>query len=169
MLVPAILYKEELEKAFAKEIYSDKYFYYMGYAHGHELPKIEIQDYIYQYAIINGNQELLGYLAYSVNTVNDCAFNFGLYSFDTEDKDIADKLVIGKDLYDKLQSLIQQYHRLEWRMVDGNPVKKHYDEFCEKYYGNRVVLHDVCKDNYGFYHDEYIYEIISNEILKSLI
>lgn len=40
MLVPAILYKEEIEKAFAKELYTNDYFYYYGFAYGNSLPEI---------------------------------------------------------------------------------------------------------------------------------
>jgi hypothetical protein len=47
-------------------------------------------------------------------------------------------------------------------MIGGNPVKRHYDKFCAKHNGNRVVLHDVCKDENGNYRDEYIYEIIKH-------
>lgn len=40
MLVPTILHKEEIEKAFAKELYTNDYFYYYGYAYGIGLTEI---------------------------------------------------------------------------------------------------------------------------------
>lgn len=40
MLVPAILYKEEIENAFAKKLYTNDYFYYYGYVYGNGLPEI---------------------------------------------------------------------------------------------------------------------------------
>lgn len=52
------------------------------------------------------------------------------------------------------------FHRIEWRMVGGNPVEKHYDKFCQKYRGKKYVLTDVLKDRCGKYHNDVIYEII---------
>lgn len=154
MLVPAILYKEEIEKAFAKELYTENYFYYYGYAYGNSLPEIRAEDCLYQYAIVNKNERLIGYLSYRIDSNADTVNSFGLYSFDKGN------FIIGKDLFEKLEELIEKHHRIEWRMIGGNPVKRHYDKFCNKHNGNVVILHDVCKDERGFYHDEYIYEII---------
>lgn len=158
MLVPAILYKNELETAFAKELYTDDFYYYSGYPHSNELPEIKAEDYIYQYAIIDSNEKLIGYLAYRVSNFGDCAYNFGLYSFDKGN------VLVAKDLLDKMEELVTTYHRVEWRMIGGNHVKRGYDAFCKKHNGTIVHLHDVCKDNKGVYHDEYIYEIINKEV-----
>ena len=84
----------------------------------------------------------------------DCVSNFGLYSFDKGN------VVVGIDLFKEMERLVNRYHRVEWRMIGGNPVKKHYDRFCAKHGGNVVVLHDVVKDLEGNYLDEYIYEIV---------
>ncbi len=154
MLVPAILYKEEIEKAFAKELYTENYFYYCGYAHSNSLTEIVAEDNSYQYAIVNMDNQLIGYLAYRISINSDTVYNFGLYSFDKGN------FIIGKDLFEKMEELVRIFHRVEWRMIGGNPVQKHYDKFCKKHNGNIVILHDVCKDNNGNYHDEYIYEII---------
>lgn len=154
MLVPAILYKEEIEKAFSKELYTENYFYYCGYAYCNSLTEIKAEDNVYQYAIIDKNEKLVGYLAYRVNPNTDSIYNFGLYSFDKGN------FIIGKDLFEKMEELVKKHHRIEWRMIGGNPVKKHYDKFCEKHNGNVVILHDVCKDDNDNYHDEYIYEIV---------
>lgn len=155
MLVPAILYKEEIEKAFAKELYTENYFYYCGYAYCNSLTEIKAEDYIYQYAVLNSGGKLIGYLAYQIDANSDTVYNFGLYSFDKGN------FTIGKDLFKKMEELVGKHRRIEWRMIGGNPVKRHYDKFCKKYNGNVVRLHDVCRDDSGKYHDEYIYEIIS--------
>jgi hypothetical protein len=155
MLVPAILYKDEIENAFAKEIYTKEYFFYAGYAHCHSFPQITAEDNKYQFAIIDEQEKLLGYLAYQVNASGDCVDKFGLYSF------CKGHYLVGKELFNKMEELVKTYHRIEWNMISGNPVKKHYDRFCKKHNGNIVVLHDVCKDENGNYHDEYIYEIVN--------
>jgi hypothetical protein len=157
MLVPAICHKDEIEKLFAREIYTDKYFYYSGYAHSHELPNVSAKDYEYQYAIVTSTDKVIGYLAYRIDSFNDCVYNFGLYSFDRGNP------LIGKDLFEKMEELVKQHHRLEWKMISGNPVQKHYENFCYRHHGHKVILHDVRKDNNGKWHDEHIYEIVKNE------
>ena len=66
----------------------------------------------------------------------------------------------------EMEKLVNVYnlHRIEWRMIGGNPIEKHYDKFCKKYNGKKHVLTDVFKDRYGNYHDDIIYEIIRNKL-----
>ena len=73
-------------------------------------------------------------------------------------------ITVAKDLRDKLEELVSTHRRLEWRMIGGNKVEKHYDKFCFSHGGNKVVLHDVIKDEQGIYHDECIYEILNTKV-----
>lgn len=171
MLVPAILYKNEILTKMQEYSYTEDMMYYTGYL-GNSLPSIEENDNgsLYQYAIVDNNK-LIGYFAYTVNWHSSCAYNFGLFSFDKNN------ITIGLDIYRELKKVINNYHihRIEWRMVSGNPVEKHYDKFCQKYHGKKLILTDVLKDRYGKYHNDIIYEIIfeqkqstanMNEIVK---
>lgn len=85
-----------------------------------------------------------------------CLNNFGLYAFDKNNS------IIGKDVFCAVRHMIKEYkpHRMEYRMVGGNPVERHYDNFCRRYNGKKIMLTDVFKDRYGKYHDMAIYEII---------
>lgn len=69
--------------------------------------------------------------------------------------------VVGKDLFDKMEELASQLHRIEWRMVGGNPVERSYDKFCEKHNGKKHILKDAIKDAKGNYHNDVIYEIVT--------
>lgn len=163
MLKPALLYKEEVEKKFAEIMYDDDYFLYTGYAHSHELPNLEPADGVYQWAIINSKNEVIGYLSYRIQPETDTAYNFGLYSFNRGNP------IIGRDVFKKMEELVQNHRRVEWRVIGGNPVIKHYDRFCKKYKGNKVKLHSVTKDQSGKYRDEYWYEVLKEGIyVKSL-
>lgn len=167
MLIPALCYKEEMLKKFAAEMYSDKYFLYMGYAHGHTLPNLDDSDHNYRWAIVDKDPEsdnpddkiLIGYLAYRIYSDTNSVENFGLYAFDNTPKDSC----LGTDVRDKLIELINTYHRVSWRMIGGNPIQHAYDWVVKKYNGNVVQLHDVTKDLQGNYRDEFIYEIINPE------
>ena len=109
---------------------------------------------------MNGNK-LLGYLAYKFYVDTNSAENFGLYAFDNEDYSLAENaLIVGRDTLNKLEEVVHTFHRVCWRLIDGNPVEKSYDKFCKKYNGNKVTLHDVTIDSHGNYHNEHIYEII---------
>lgn len=161
MLKPAILYKDKLEEKFAKDIYTERYFYYVGYAYGFELPNIRAQDEYYQWAIIepidNFTDNVIGYLAYHIDPLSDSVDRFGLYSFDEGNQTVI------RDTYDKLEELIKTHHRVEWRVIEGNHAKRGYDAFCNKHGGNCVCLHDITKDPQNKYRNEYIYEVIKSE------
>jgi hypothetical protein len=156
MLVPAILYKKEILTKMQKYNYTEDMMYYSGYL-GNSLPLIEENNdgSLYQYAIVD-NDKLIGYFAYTVDWYSSSAYNFGLFSFDRNNT------VIGLNVYRELKKIINDYHihRIEWRMISGNPVENHYDNFCKRYHGKKYVLTDVFKDRCGKYRNAVIYEII---------
>lgn len=156
MLKPAILYKEEIITRLMENNYTEDMMYYSGYL-GNALPSIEkdTNGKLYQYAIVD-NGKLIGYFTYQIDWYSSCAYGFGLFSFDRNN------VTIGLDIYRELRKLINDYHihRIEWRMVGGNPVEKHYDKFCQKYHGRKILLTDSFKDRCGKYHNDVIYEII---------
>lgn len=159
MLKPALLYKEEIQKELTKHNYTEDMIYYTGYL-GHSLINIaENNDGdLYQYAIVE-NDKLIGYFTYHVNWYASCVSRFGLFAFDRNNR------TIGIDIYKELKKLINDYHihRIEWYMISGNPVERHYDKFCKKYNGRKFVLTDAVKDRYGKYHNSVIYEILLNK------
>ena len=153
MLKPAIMYKEELLKLFAEQVYTEDFFLYVGYPYCNELPNIELNDNVFQWAILF-NDKVIGYFAYRVNPYEDSVSHFGLYSFDKGNP------VVGKSVFDKLEELVVRYHRLEWRMIGGNPVERSYDKFCERHKGVKHLFKDVVKDAEGNYRNEIVYEIV---------
>lgn len=156
MLVPAALYKKQIEEAFAARFYSKEMFLITGCL-DNWVPNIaENPDAsTCQFVMVSYKGDLLGYLAYSVDWYVSRAYNFGVMSFSPGNP------VVGADLFHELERLVSQLHRVEWRMVGGNPVEKSYDTFCEKHGGKKFVLKDAIKDSVGKYHDDVIYEIVS--------
>lgn len=157
MLIPAITRKTEIEENFKRLFYSDDMFYEAGGMFNH-VPNIqnEPDSGCFQYAVVDSTQTLIGYFAYTVDWYSSCAYNFGLISF------VKGTSIIGKDVYAELRRLIDIYHlhRIEWRMVGGNPVERHYDKFCRRFGGMKHVLRDVFKDRLGNYRNLLIYEIL---------
>ena len=165
MLQPAVLYADEIKKEFAKRFYTEEMYYYVGWAHcqtellTHDtLAKCE-NKYCYASVDMSGETpKLIGYIDYQIEPETNCACKFGIISFDKGNP------TFGVDVFNTIKKLIHQVHRIEWRMVGGNPVKKHYDKLCEMFNGNIVCLHDTAKDNNGNYRDSYIYEILTDKI-----
>lgn len=157
MLVPAILYKDQIEKEFQKLYYTEDMFYYTGclaqwYPNIKDIPG----DGEFDYVIVNNADKLIGYLSYRVDYYSSKVYNFGLVSFDRGNP------IIGNDLYKKLEELVFHFHRIEWRMIGGNRVEKHYDKFCKLHNGQKHILKDSIRDKNGNYHDDIIYEIIND-------
>ena len=157
MLKPAILYKNEILTKIQEYNYTEDMMYYSGYL-GNAIPSIEedTNGKLYQYAIIGEGNKLIGYFAYSIDWYSSCVYNFGLFAFDRNNT------TVGYDVYKELKKIINGYHihRMEWRMIKGNPVERHYDNYCKHYNGKKFVFTDVFKDRCGEYHNEVIYEII---------
>ena len=101
MLKPALLYTQEITRKFTEHLYTTDYFYYCGYPCGNSLPKIEEKDDLYQYAIVDKNDDIVGFLTYRINDYSDTVHDFGLFSFDKGNP------ILGYDLFRKLEELIQ--------------------------------------------------------------
>lgn len=110
----------------------------------------------FDFAIVSNNK-LIGYLSYQVDYYVSKAYNFGLMSFDRGNP------VVGKDVFEKLEELASTLHRVEWRMVGGNPAERGYDKFCRKHNGSKHVLKDSIRDATGNYCDDVIYEIVNSD------
>lgn len=155
MLEPAIAHKEELIALFSQVIYTEDFYLFSGYPHDTSLPNCDKNDaYWYRYAIMDG-KNCIGYLSYYVDPVLDCVKNFGLYSFDRGN------FIVGRDLFRKMEELANQFHRIEWCVIEGNPVIKHYDKFCKRHGGRKIELRDSTKDNAGRFRNSYTYEIVN--------
>lgn len=157
MLKPAILYKEEIERLFAEKIYTEDFFYYSGYPQWFKLPEIQNEENVYQWAVFN-EDKLIGYLEYRIDLYTDNVYSFGLISFDKGN------IRLARNVYDKLTELVNNHHRVEWRAIGGNPAVRSYSRFCKKHNGRILEYKDTVKDAKGKYRNEFIFEIINNEV-----
>lgn len=157
MLVPAILYRDKIEREFQKRYYTRDMLFETGCL-GQWTPEISDNpdDGRFDFAIVSNNK-LIGYFSYQVDYYVSKAYNFGLMSFDRGNP------VVGKDVFEKLEELTSTLHRVEWRMVGGNPAERSYDKFCRKHNGSKHVLKDSIRDATGNYCDDVIYEIMNSD------
>lgn len=156
MLIPAILYKEQIIKNFQKYFYTTDMLYETGCMCNWSPEIADCPDESqFQYAIVDKNGKLIGYIGYKVDWYASAAYNFGLFSFDRGN------VLIGRDVFKKLEELASTLHRVEWRAVSGNPACRGYDNFIKKHNGNKHVLKDSIRDKDGNYHYDIIYEIVN--------
>lgn len=153
MLRPAILYKEELEKKFAEELYTDRYFMFSGYPYDNVPHEIKAKHDSFSLASVEDGR-VVGYIGYNINPMLNEASNFGLYAFEPWNA------TFMRDIKDEMRKILRRYRRIEWRMVGGNPIEKAYDSFCERHGGHKHTLHDATRDIDGNYRDTVIYEIV---------
>ena len=160
MLVPAVLYSQEIEEKTKEFFYTDDMLYWTGSVYSYSF-EVNINstnksgEQVFQYAVINENKELIGIICYTIDLYASCVYQFGIFSF------VRNTMTFAADLVKVLNSL-SHYHRIEWRCVAGNPAEKFYDDICKKYNGRKLILKDCIKDLQGNYYDSYIYEIINN-------
>ena len=155
MLVPAILYKEQIIKGMQKYFYTKDMMYETGCMENWTPIISNCPDASqFQYAIVDKNEKLIGYLGYTVDWYASKAYNIGLFSFDRGN------ILVGRDVFDKLEELVGTLHRVEWRAVGDNPACRGYDNFIKKHNGKKHILKDAIKDRNGCYHNDIIYEIV---------
>lgn len=154
-LKPAILYRDQIREYIQDIFYTEDMFYMSG---GLEnwCPDISSAPHYgkYDFAIVH-NDKLIGFICYQIDFYVSKAYNFGFISFDKGNP------LVGKAVYEHLVELMKKVHRIEWRMVSGNPAERGYDHFIQKFGGTKHILKDAYKDEKGNYHDDIIYEIIN--------
>jgi hypothetical protein len=166
MLRPAILYKDQIQQASYLLAGTDDMFYYSGWSEN-DIIHIDTETGSpwerRQFASVNADGELLGYISYCIDHPTRTAFQFGLMSFKKGN------LTVLRDIDRVFEGLVADsyIHRIEWKMIGGNFVEKAYDKLCQKYGGRKLIMHDVVVDKYGDFHDDAIYEIIKGNRLTN--
>ena len=161
MLKPALCYKEQIEDALKEFFYSDDMMFYQGCADSYLLEVSNAgKDGRYQWAVVGAKKTLIGSIDYKIDRYSSSAYNFGAFSFERGNP------IMGAELFNLLEKLVNTTHRVEFRAVSGNPAVKGYDKFLARHpgIGKKHVLRDVFKDSKGTYHDIYIYEFINPRI-----
>ena len=161
MLKPAILYKEQIETFMKERFYTEDMMFETG-GICNWIPCIEPYTdncSVQQYAITNNDSELVGFIMFTIDWYSGNAGQFGLISFDKGSR------YVSLAVREIMHKLICDYrlHRIEWRMVGGNPAEKHYDYWCKRLGGRKITLRDAFKDKYGDYHNDHIYEILIDD------
>ena len=114
MLKPALLYAQEITRKFTEHLYTTDYFYYCGYCCGSSLPKIEENDDLYQFAIVDSDDNVIGFLTYRISDYSDTVQSFGLFSFDKGNP------LLGRDVFLNSVSVITVIFTIGTRLQKTN-------------------------------------------------
>jgi hypothetical protein len=167
MLVPAINYKEEIEKQFKAIQYTDKYLWYTGSIDNYDI-EVKTEGDKFAFAIVC-QEHLIGYISFRVDWYCSMAYNFGLIRFSDAFVEIGG--VATRTMASAIREVIRMIesfnlHRIDFRCVDGNPARIHYSRISRKireqgkYDFNLIVFTDNIRDKQGKYHDTSCYELI---------
>lgn len=164
MLVPAILYKEELQKTMIKTCwFNEKYKYFNQ---GFEvMEKIEEDtEKQHQFVSVNKDGKICGMLFYYVDRKTRSVCGLNAASFDV------DPVTYGRDVLRAIDDIFNKFnfHKMCFGVVVGNPIERTYDRLCSKaggriagYYRDDAMLMD------GSYADIKVYEIMRDEYIKN--
>lgn len=160
MLKPAQLYKEKLQEESIKAWYRPENIYWNGGAGDNRL---NIQDDNYnchQFASVDKDDNVIGYIAYCVDWSAMSCDRFGIISFRKGSIEFA------KDVYTAVCNIFELYHmnRIQWFAFAYNPAVRRYRNFIQKH-GGRECAHyrQVAKLLDGKLHDSVCFEILAEE------
>lgn len=166
-LVNAKLYEEQIKRKMWKVWYDEKYQYYFGGSWRSDFSLSDNSDGYQKraFAVLNNNEELLGYICYSVDNELRIAMWFCAINFSD------DKLTFGKALRQVITDCFLKFgvEVVEWCVICGNPIEKSYDRICAKLGGHIVgIRHRRAKDLAGNICDNKIYEILREDFLNAI-
>lgn len=163
-LVPAIKYKNEIEKYIQSIMYSEESYYMSGFKHSYTvtIPEDDREGHNFHWAILNNSGQLVGYISYQIEYFDSVLRNLKIISF------AKGSICIGLALQ-KLTEMINEYNlnKIIIYTIDDNPIRPKYDNLCINNDGIKYVFKEEYKDNKGTYHDLIRYDIFIKD--KKLI
>lgn len=154
MLVPAHLYKQQIIEELYKTWHNDKYKYYYDWNCG--IPDFpDKPDGTMQFASVDKEGNLLGYISFYINWPLRRGNNFGIISF-------KNSYTFAKDVEQTIRNCFEKYNlnSIEWFCYTNNPVVKNYIKFINRHGGRLVgMLEQASMTQDGILRDCYIFEI----------
>jgi len=162
----AKLHEDEIKHKMWSIWYDEKYQYYFGgeWRRDFSLADSDNSPCRHEFAVLNDNDELIGFIGYNIDLELRIAERFGAINFSD------DKLTFGRALAQVVRECFMKFGMevVEWCVVCGNPIERSYDRMCEKFGGQIVgIKHHRAKDMSGEPHDFKIYEILKKDFMKA--
>lgn len=178
MIIPAILMKDEIERAFRKKAYTEDIFFYNGWI-GNLPNEVKEDEDLWSFAIVDADETkpfgeeyiLIGYISFRIDHYSAQAYNFGLIRFEDkafftkEGRRIIPESIMAAGILEVIRKLEDMnLHRIEFRCVEGNPAEAGYTKIINRlsnqYRISIMRLEDVCRNSAGGWHDSIIFQLI---------
>lgn len=117
MLKPAQAYKDRLYEEYINTWYKPENIFYTGWT-GDSMPELPDNNYdSHHFVSVDKNDNLIGYISYSVDWIAMSTDRFGIISFDKGN------ILFAKDVYKAICDLFEVYHmnRISWCAYADNP------------------------------------------------
>ena len=162
MLKPAQLYKDKLQEENIKSWYKpENIYWHVGTAeYTIELPDNNVSHY---FVSVDGNDNVIGYISYTVDWQAMSADGWGMISFDKGNMEFI------KDLYQAICDCFEVYHmnRISWNCYADNPAIRGYRNFIKKHGGRECAyFRQYVRLKDGKLHDSVSFEILAEEFKK---
>lgn len=163
MLKNAILFKNEIELKMMETWYDKRYQYYYDSMPG--LPDFPTQpEKNRQFASVDDEGNVIGYMSYSFNLATRRAMNFGIISFDIGNP------MFARDVRQMIAECFFKFHlnSIEWFCFEENSALKGYRKFIKRYGGREVgTLRNVAFAADGQIHNAVLFEICYEDLYSS--
>ena len=160
MLKAAQLYREQLETKNIESWYKQENIYYHGGTGEYMMDVPDNNADSHCFVSVDKDDNVIGYISYSVDWNAMSADNWGMISFDKGN------LVFAKDLYQAICDCFEVYHlnRISWNCYADNPAIRGYRNFIKKHGGRECAyFRQYTKLKDGKLHDSVSFEILSEE------
>lgn len=158
MLKPALLHRDQLLDKEALCMFDLEYQYYSSWA-GFTLTDIKNDNWeVHQFVSVDKDNNIIGYIVYSIDHNTLSAHSFGIISFDRGN------LIFMKDVYQVIYDIFFKYNlnRLEWFCYADNPAVRGYRNFIKRVGGKECGY----KTRNVMLIDHKLHDTVEFEILK---
>lgn len=163
MRKPAQLYKDKLQEENTKAWYKPENIFWNGGAADSQIDIRKDNYDCHQFASVNKNDNVIGYISYAVDWAAMSAYNFGIISYKKGNIEFA------RDIYKAVCDIFEVYHmnRMEWCAYTDNPAIRGYRNFIKKCGGRECAYYrQVTRLQDGLLHDSVSFEILAGEFRR---
>ena len=163
MLVPAILYEEQLKKQYIAAACNDHYKFYTGASYRRFTPYIQDNDWsAIQRVSVDKDGNVIGYMSAEIDRESKVVNRFGLLNFTKQIN-----VIFAQDLIKFIRELRDRYDasKFEFMAFVGGPAEKMYRKFIKRHGGNIVgTFKKTAKLTDGKYYDATMFEIMREDM-----
>lgn len=163
MLMPAQLYQDELQAENIKAWYKPENIFWNGGNGDSTIDLPENNYYSHCFVSVDNHDNVIGYIAYSVDWSAMSADRFGIISYKKNSIEFA------KDVYEAICNLFEVYHmnRISWVAYVDNPAIRGYRNFIKKHGGRECGYYrQIARLQDGKLHDSVTFEILAEEFIR---